>query len=793
MKATLCFTLTLLTFVTIAFVPNSFAREVRVIYFLPNDRTAQPDIDSKLDSLLKEVQQIYADVMETNGFGRKTFSLETDTDENVVVHHFTGQFNDTYYHYGTTKKVKEEISQKFDLSNMIYYIAVDISSEQLELPNGTICGISSGNAALTPASGQCFNYRVIAHELGHNFGLSHNRYNYSTIEAMIDSFSAAEWLDVHPAFNSGSQNTSENPTTIEMSPPRLAPSSDAIHFRFTVTDTDGLHQAQLYIPEYDSVIAYKNLNGSSNTTVEFPTTYIQTEINYVTLKIIDVNGRFIAQSFPIDISEFLKPGEIVTIPDANLAAAVRAYLKLDPSATLTTNTMKRLTRLGKISQDPITDLTGLEHATNLVVLGIYNKSVIKDFSKSVIKDFSPLAKLKNLKSLELVYTGISDVSVLKELTNLETLYLFKNAISDVSALTGLTKLKRLELWGNHISDISPLSGLTNLTQLALYQNSISDLSALTGLTGLKWLDLWDNQISDITPLAGLTNLTYLGLPVNQISDITSLAGLTNLKDIDIWSNQISDITPLAALTNLTRLWMSGNQISDITPLAGLTNFKTLNITGNQISDITPLAALTNLTSLRLSKNQISDISPLAALTNLTSLRLSYNQIRDVTPLENLVNLRELYLVGNSIKDRKPLLALLRKNPDIKIYLKNNREPLPVTLSHFRAERTDAGVILKWTTESEVDNAGFYIYRSPTKDGEFKVVNPTLIQGAGTTAERNNYTWTDTTAKPNTVYYYRIEDVSHAGVREQLATVRLRGLVSARGKLTTRWADLKTQE
>ena len=696
MKTGLYFTLTLITFITLAFVPNAFAQEVKVIYFIPNDRTAQPDIDSKLDLLLKETQTFFADVMESNGFGRKTFSLETDTDENLTVHHFTGQFNDTHYHNGTTGKVKTEISQSFDLSDMIYYIAVDISSERLESPNGTICGTASGNAALTPASGQCFNYRVIAHELGHTFGLSHDRYNYSNIDSMVDSFCAAEWLDVHPAFNSESQNASDNPTTIEMSPPRLAPSSDAIRFSFTLNDTDTLHQAQLYIPDYDSVIACKNLNGSSNTTVEFTTTYIQTEINHVTLKTIDVNGNFIGQSFSVDISDFLKPGEVFTIPDANLAAAVRAYLDLDPSATLTTNTMKRLTRLWPISLDPITNLTGIEHATNLVAL---------DLSKqTMIKDLSSLAKLKNLKFLNLASTGISDVSVLKELTYLER------------------------------------------------------------------LDLYNNQISDITPLAGLTNLTYLGLPVNQISDITSLAGLTNLKDIDLWSNQISDITPLAALTNLTRLWLSGNQISDITPLAGITNLKILNIPGNQISDITPLAAL----------------------TNLTSLRLSHNQIRDVTPLENLVNLRELYLEGNSIENRKPLLALLRKNPAVKIYLKRGGEPLPVTLSSFRAEHTNTGVVLNWVTESEVDNAGFYIYRSKTNDGEFKVVNATIIQGAGTTGERNAYTWTDTTAKPNTVYYYRIEDVSHAGVREQLATVRLRGLVSARGKLTTSWADLKAQ-
>ncbi len=119
--------------------------------------------------------------------------------------------------------------------------------------------------------------------------------------------------------------------------------------------------------------------------------------------------------------------------------------------------------------------------------------------------------------------------------------------------------------------------------------------------------------------------------------------------------------------------------------------------------------------------------------------------------------------------------------------------LPVTLSHFGANRTDVGVVVKWTTESELDNAGFNILRSETKNGEFKVINlKGIIAGHGTTNERHTYTWTDTTAKPNVAYYYQIEDISHAGVRQQLATVRMRGFVSASGKLTTRWGDLKLQ-
>ena len=120
-------------------------------------------------------------------------------------------------------------------------------------------------------------------------------------------------------------------------------------------------------------------------------------------------------------------------------------------------------------------------------------------------------------------------------------------------------------------------------------------------------------------------------------------------------------------------------------------------------------------------------------------------------------------------------------------------PLPVALSFFRSARTDAGVRVEWTTASETDNAGFNILRCQMKEGSFVKVNPTLIPGAGTTAERTDYTWIDTTAKPNVGYYYRIEDVSFSGDRQRLATVQMRGYVSARGKLTTTWSELKVQD
>ena len=121
-------------------------------------------------------------------------------------------------------------------------------------------------------------------------------------------------------------------------------------------------------------------------------------------------------------------------------------------------------------------------------------------------------------------------------------------------------------------------------------------------------------------------------------------------------------------------------------------------------------------------------------------------------------------------------------------------PLPVELSHFRPARDKAtgAVVITWATQSELNNAGFFIKRSNQRNGEFKVINATMVAGAGTTSEKQFYTYTDTTAQPNVVYYYQIEDVSLDGNRQTLTNgIRLKGHIGAAGKLTTTWGDLKT--
>ena len=116
--------------------------------------------------------------------------------------------------------------------------------------------------------------------------------------------------------------------------------------------------------------------------------------------------------------------------------------------------------------------------------------------------------------------------------------------------------------------------------------------------------------------------------------------------------------------------------------------------------------------------------------------------------------------------------------------------LPVSLSKFRPERLkETGeVVVRWITESELNNAGFNILRSNKRDGEFTKVH--YVAGQGTTSERTVYEWKDKSAKPNVVYYYQIQDISLDGKVTTLRTTHLRGNVTAVGKATTTWGEIK---
>lgn len=68
------------------------------------------------------------------------------------------------------------------------------------------------------------------------------------------------------------------------------------------------------------------------------------------------------------------------------------------------------------------------------------------------------------------------------------------------------------------------------------------------------------------------------------------------------------------------------------------------------------------------------------------------------------------------------------------------------------------ITVSWQTETEVDTAGFNVYRSLSAEGPFERLNAELIPGRGSASTGSSYTFTDEAVSPRQTYYYQLEDV-----------------------------------
>ena len=306
--------------------------------------------------------------------------------------------------------------------------------------------------------------------------------------------------------------------------------------------------------------------------------------------------NIIALSTVLFLAPLSTSAQVVSIPDANLRAAINEALGKPENARITHEEMLTLTELFADNRE-ITDLTGLETATNLRDLALRD-----------------------------------------------------NLISDLTPLASLTRLTQLALNNNAILDISPLASLTDLREIGIHHNLVSDLSPLAGLIRLEVIGMSDNPLADLAPLSGLISLRNFHGWGTPVINLEGIAELPKFRHLNVCGSEISDLSPLAKAKSLTELYIVSSQVTDLSPIAGLTNLRRINFHNNQISDISPLENLTNLTWADLSENAISDVSPLAEIQGLTWIDLSDNRITDPSPLANLDNLNWIGLTGNTIPD-----------------------------------------------------------------------------------------------------------------------------------------------
>lgn len=112
-------------------------------------------------------------------------------------------------------------------------------------------------------------------------------------------------------------------------------------------------------------------------------------------------------------------------------------------------------------------------------------------------------------------------------------------------------------------------------------------------------------------------------------------------------------------------------------------------------------------------------------------------------------------------------------------------PLPVTLMNFTAAGGDNSVVLCWKTCSEIDLAGFNLYRALGCDGVFSPINPVLVPARGTGPDFQEYQYIDQNLSNGFHYYYKLSTVDLNG-REAIEEPPILGIPG--NPQETSWQD-----
>jgi hypothetical protein len=234
-----------------------------------------------------------------------------------------------------------------------------------------------------------------------------------------------------------------------------------------------------------------------------------------------------------------------------------------------------------------------------------------------VRDYAPLAKLTNLKTLDLGQGPINDLKFLSDMPQITELRLgFLTLVTNYSPLRALGSLTNLYL--NQCKGLRKLKDLPLTDQILTLSLSRSALSC---------------DLSDM--IAQVPNVRQLTLDFAEwVSGLESLRDNTNLQRLRLWGcKNVTDVEPIATCSKLTSLDLDRTSVSDITPIENLHDLRTLWLKEcpgvNDLTALRPLSSLSNLYIQGIADD--TDLSPLADNPRVTIYIYSHQKVRGDEP------------------------------------------------------------------------------------------------------------------------------------------------------------------
>lgn len=188
------------------------------------------------------------------------------------------------------------------------------------------------------------------------------------------------------------------------------------------------------------------------------------------------------------------------------------------------------------------------------------------------------ANMKEIVFLNASYSKIKDTTGLEYATNLKTLLLYENNLTNID-LSKNTNLSILDLGNNNISSID-LSKNVKLSNLTINNNNLTNLD-LQHNTALNYLDVKENELSSLD-LSKNTYLDYLDISETNISSIDLSKNLMLVYFISD-KNRFSNID-LSKNTNLAYLSMNDNNLRSVSLFENI-DLSTILLNNNNISSL----------------------------------------------------------------------------------------------------------------------------------------------------------------------------------------------------------------